>query len=53
MYINFEFDTEYGPYRDSLLLPDDHNYTEIELEDMKLQRLNSWIAIITTPSEEI
>lgn len=44
----------YGVFRDALYLPEDHAFTDIELEDMKQQRFDNWIAaIIAPPSEEV
>jgi hypothetical protein len=50
--IEFEFDTQYGTFRDALVLPDDHGLSDAELEAMKQQRLNNWIAVITAPPIE-
>ena len=47
--IVFEFDTQYGLFRDALVLPDDHGLSDAELEAMKQQRLDSWIAFILNP----
>lgn len=47
--IEFEFDTQYGTFRDALVLPDDHGLSDAELEAMKQQRLDNWIAVITAP----
>jgi hypothetical protein len=52
MVIDFEFDTKYGTFRDALVLPDDHIYTDAELETMKQTRLDNWIAIVEAPSVE-
>jgi hypothetical protein len=49
MKIDFEFQTEYGMYRDALYLEDDHTFTWNELETMKQQRVDNWIAVITAP----
>lgn len=46
MKIDFSFVTEYGIYNDCLNLPDDHNFSEIELEEMKIQRKDAWVRII-------
>jgi hypothetical protein len=51
--IDFTFDTEYGVYRDALYLEDNHSFTEQEIEAMKQERVNNWIAVITAPSEEV
>jgi len=50
MKIDFEFETVYGVFRDALHLPDDHTYTDADLELMKQQRRDNWITLITTPS---
>jgi hypothetical protein len=52
MVINFTFDTEYGYFSDALVLPDDHTFTDDDLEVMKQERLSNWIAIITAPPLE-
>jgi hypothetical protein len=52
MKIDFQFDTQYGRFCDALHLPDDHTYTETEIEAMKQQRLTNWIAVIEAPPEE-
>ena len=38
MKIDFEFETEYGRFRDSLTLPDNVVYGEDEIQAMKEQR---------------
>lgn len=49
--IDFSFDTHYGVYRDALYLDDNHNLTEQEIEAMKQERVNNWIAVIESPPE--
>jgi hypothetical protein len=51
--IDFTFDTEYGVFSDAISLPDDHTFTDDEIEAMKQERVDNWIAIITAPSEEV
>jgi len=51
--IDFTFDTQYGFYRDALYLDDNHSFTEQEIEVMKQERVDNWIAVITAPSEEV
>jgi len=51
--LDFEFQTQYGVYRDALYLEDNHSFTEQEIEAMKQERVDNWIAIITAPSEEV
>lgn len=52
MQIRFTFDTEFGPFSDALNLPDDHAFTDLELEAMKQERLTNWLAVLTAPAEE-
>jgi hypothetical protein len=47
--VEFEFQTEYGVYRDALYLADDHAYSEEEIDAMKQERVDNWIAVITAP----
>jgi hypothetical protein len=55
--LDFEIETQYGIYRDALYLDDNHSFTEQEIEAMKQQRVDNWIAVIESPpgpeSEEI
>jgi len=52
MIINFEFKTPYGKFSDALLFPEG---TEVpsaaEIQTMKQQRLDNWIAVITASQE--
>ena len=50
--IDFEFDTPHGIFRDALHLPDDHTFTEDEIQAMKEQRRDNWIAVVTAPPVE-
>ena len=52
MKIDFEFDTPHGVFRDALHLPDDHGFTESEIQAMKQQRVDNWIAVVTAPPVE-
>lgn len=47
--IDFEFETAYGKFADALHLPDDHTFTDAEIQAMKEQRRDNWIAAVTTP----
>lgn len=49
MKIDFEFETPHGVYRDALHLPDDHGFTEAEINKMKQDRVDNWIAAVTAP----
>lgn len=50
--IDFEFDTPHGKFADALHLPDDHTFTEADIQAMKEQRRDNWIAIVTAPPAE-
>jgi hypothetical protein len=52
MKIDFEADTPHGIYRDALHLPDDHTYSDVEIQSMKQQRVDNWIAVVTAPPLE-
>ena len=53
MKIDFSFETQYGKFADAIVLPDDHTFSEAEIEAMKQQRLDNWIAVVTyVPTEE-
>lgn len=53
MKIDFEFDTPHGVFRDALHLPDDHTFTDAEIQAMKQQRVDNWIAVVTAPPVEV
>lgn len=50
--IDFDFETPHGKFADALHLPDDHGFTEAEIQAMKEQRRDNWIAIVTAPPVE-
>lgn len=52
MKIDFEFDTPHGMFRDALHLPDDHGLTEAQIEAMKAERRDNWLAIVSAPPAE-
>jgi hypothetical protein len=52
MKIVFEFQTEHGLFRDALHLPDDHGMSDAQIEAMKQERVDNWIAVITAPPIE-
>ena len=49
MKIDFEFQTQYGMFRDALHLPDDHTFTDDEIQAMKQQRLDNWLHAVENP----
>ena len=52
MKIDFEFNTPHGVFRDALHLPDNHGLSDAEIEAMKVQRRDNWIAVVTAPPVE-
>ena len=56
--IDFEKTHEvYGTYKDAIHLPEDHNHSDQEIEDMKQQRFDNWVNHIiqmsNVPPEEL
>ena len=49
MVIVFEFDTPYGLFRDALHLADDHGLTDAEIDALKQERVDNWVAIVSAP----
>jgi heme/copper-type cytochrome/quinol oxidase subunit 2 len=49
--INIDFTKTDGVYtlQDALWLEDDHIFTDAQIEAMKQERFDNWVAIITTP----
>lgn len=47
--IDFEFQTDYGVFRDALHLPDDHGLIDEQIEAMKAERRDNWLAIVAAP----
>ena len=46
MKIDFRITTEIGDYSDALDLPDDHQFTAEEIEAMKQERAQQWVALV-------
>jgi hypothetical protein len=49
MKIDFEFESNYGVYRDAIYLDDNHSLTEQDIEAMKLERFNNWVYAVENP----
>lgn len=49
MKIDFSFETQYGVFRDALYLEDNNELTEQEINALKQERLDNWLAIIENP----
>lgn len=52
MKIDFEFTTKFGVFRDALHLPDGHTFSDTDIQAMKQERLNNWLAIVDAPPAE-
>jgi hypothetical protein len=50
--IIFEFPTQYGVFRDALHLPDDHGLSDEQLDAMKQERVDNWLAAVIPQSSE-
>jgi hypothetical protein len=53
MKIVFEVETKYGKFCDALHFADDAIPSDADIEAMKQQRLNSWIAVVTAPPVDV
>lgn len=53
MQIRFSYETKYGTFSDALNLPDDHTFAEQELEQMKEQRRDNWVAFIDSTQDTV
>jgi hypothetical protein len=52
MKIDFEYDTPYGKFADALWFDDSQpTPSDTEIEILKQQRLNDWLAIFNQPVE--
>ena len=51
--IDFEFDSQFGVFRDALHLPDGHTLSEADIQAMKQQRFDNWLAIVNPPPVEL
>ena len=48
--INFKIETEYGTFSDAIHTPVE--LTEKQIETIKTERVNIWIAVVTAPRKE-
>lgn len=49
MKIDFQIQTKRGVYSDALHLDDDHTFTAVQIEAMKQQRVDAWLAVLAAP----
>jgi hypothetical protein len=50
--INFELSKDGYSFKDAIVLPVGHGFTDAQIEEMKQKRFDDWYAIVTAPSEE-
>jgi hypothetical protein len=51
--INFELSRDGHTFKDAIVLPVSHGFTETQIEEIKQKRFNDWYAIVTAPDELI
>jgi len=51
MVVEFEFETEFGLFKDALHFADDSLPSEKEIEAMKVARRDNWVAAVKAASE--
>jgi len=50
--INFEINKDGHSFKVSIVLPVGHGFTDAQIETIKQQRFDDWLAIINAPQEE-
>lgn len=50
--IDFEITKNRMTLKDAIHLPDNHQYTEAQIEEMKKKRFDDWYAIVTAPQKD-
>jgi hypothetical protein len=50
--IEFEFVRDGMTFRDAIVLPVGHGFTDVQIEEMKQKRFDDWYAIVTAPQPE-
>jgi hypothetical protein len=50
--INFEISKDGHSFKDAIVLPVGHGFTDVQIEEIKQKRFNDWLAIINAPQEE-
>jgi len=51
--IDFEFETQYGVFRDALYLPEDHDLSQEQIVAMQQERLDNWVFAVENPPEDV
>jgi len=50
--IDFEITKNRMTLKDAIHLPDNHQYTDAQIEAMKKKRFDDWYAIVTAPQKD-
>ena len=50
--IEFEVTQNGYSFKDAIVLPENHNLTDTQIEEMKQKRFDDWYAIVTAPQPE-
>ena len=50
--INFELSRDGYSFKDAIVLPVGHGFTDAQIEEMKQKRFEDWYAIVTAPQPE-
>lgn len=50
--INFELNRDGHSFKDAIVLPVGHGFTDAQIEEMKQKRFDDWYAIVTAPQQE-
>ena len=53
IHIEFEIVKDNMSFKDAIVLPIDHNYTNEQLEEIKQKRFNDWYTVVTASDELI
>lgn len=50
--IPIEFDSEFGTFRDALVLPDDHGMSDAQIAAIKQARFDQWLSYIVAAADD-
>jgi hypothetical protein len=51
--IDFAIGEEPAVFRDALYLPPDHAFSDADIETMKQERYNNWLAVVNSAAEVV
>lgn len=51
--IDFEFESDFGFFRDALYLPLDHGFSDDQIELMKQERFNDWLTMVLPEQKNV